>query len=197
MRRRMRIGVIAGRGADMSAVTIFPNVGGTTLKRHDWSVDELVGHLRNAVPYLKKSDCPLVKLATFGEMRSEHGSLRHDRNVIEIHGIEGDYDGGQVSLADAQMMLFENSVQAVLYTSASHRPGKPRYRVLCLLSRPHPPEERERLVARLNGVLGGILAPESFTLSQSYYMGEVAGARYEVTEVRGTCIDLLDELDAG
>ena len=122
----------------MSAVTIFPNVSGTTLQRHDWTTDELVEHLRNAGPYLEKNKCPLVKLATFGEIRSEHASLRHDANVIEVHGIEGDYDGGEVSLSDAQVMLFENSVQAILYTSASHRREKPRWRVLCLLSRPIP-----------------------------------------------------------
>ena len=36
-----------------------------------------------------------------------------------------------------------------------------------------PPGERTRLVNRLNGVLGGVLSRESWTLSQAFYYGRV------------------------
>ena len=49
-------------------------------------------------------------------------------------------------------------------------------------------------MARLNGVFGGVLANESFTLSQTYYFGAVAGSQYECHQSTGTCIDLLVNL---
>jgi hypothetical protein len=178
------------------AVTIFRDVSATRSEVMEWTADELAEKLRRAHAYPSKAACPLMKLARFGTKRSEKGSLRHDQNVLEVHGIEADYDAGEVSLADAQMLLYEQSINAVLYTSPSHTEKQPRWRVLCPLSRPYPPAERARFVARLNGALGGILAPESFVLSQSYYAGRVNGSPYEVAQVRGECIDLLPDLDA-
>ena len=54
------------------------------------------------------------------------------------------------------------------------------------------------LVARLNGILGGILAPESFTLSQSYYYGSVnKSAEHRAVIIEGDYIDLRADLDNG
>ncbi len=44
-------------------------------------------------------------------------------------------------------------------------------------------------------MLGGVLAAESFTLSQCFYFGRVNGAPYECAQDEGRCIDELDELD--
>lgn len=52
-------------------------------------------------------------------------------------------------------------------------------------------------MARLNGVLHGALARESFTLSQCFYFGRVANAPYECIRVGGTPIDMLPALAAG
>ena len=41
------------------------------------------------------------------------------------------------------------------------------------LSQNYPPEVREKFVARVNGLFGGKLAPESFVLSQAYLYGSV------------------------
>ncbi len=65
-------------------------------------------------------------------------------------------------------------------------------------SRPLDPKERAKLVARVNGVLGGIIAGESFTLSQSFYFGSINGNpdhRAELTD--GDFVDLRADLDAG
>jgi putative DNA primase/helicase len=53
------------------------------------------------------------------------------------------------------------------------------------------------MVARVNGVLGGVLAPESFTLSQSYYYGSVGGnPAHRAIVVDGmTTLDRCDQLD--
>src|SRR5205085_1140614 len=52
-------------------------------------------------------------------------------------------------------------------------------------------------VSLLNGALGGILSSESWTLSQVFYFGAVAGVPYEFHHVNGgLCIDELAELIA-
>ena len=43
----------------------------------------------------------------------------------------------------------------------------------CRCRRTYPPETREKLVARINGLFDGKLAPESFVLSQAYFYGSV------------------------
>ena len=89
-------------------------------------------------------------------------------------------------------------LRALVYTSPSHTVAKPRWRILAPTSCDLPPQERTKLVAGLNGILGRILAPESFTLSQSYYYGSVNNsAEHRAVIVDGDYIDLRDDLDAG
>ena len=125
------------------------------------------------------------------------GSLRHDANVLEITGVEGDYDGEEVSPVTAVALLEEHGVRAVVVTTWSHTPETPRWRVFAPLSEPASPSEHSRFVAALNGVFGGILGPESFTLSQSYFVGGRSGGVYRVLSTfgdpdAGKCIDQLD-----
>jgi hypothetical protein len=180
--------------------TRFENVQALAKRElvHAWPA--FVDGLRNVTARSRKQDCPLLKLARFGEQRSEKGSLRHDANLVEITGIEADYDGEQVP-PDAALELLERAgIKAVIYTSPSHRPDAPRWRVVAPLALRQPPERRTALLNRLNGALGGILAAESWTLSQTYYFGRVNGAHYRVLVPfddpdEGHEIDTLDELD--
>jgi hypothetical protein len=169
---------------------------------HSWP--ELVEHLRVAGPYSSKAACPWIKLARFGEVRTEAGALRHDANIVEITGVEADYDGEQIQPEQAVEMLERALLRAVVYTSPSHTPEKPRWRVLAPLSQPYRPDARSALLARINGVLGGVLAGESFTLSQSYYYGRLSSAtqHYKVLAtfddpMEGLYVDTLDDLDDG
>src|SRR5262249_3806043 len=59
-----------------------------------------------------------------------------------------------------------------------------------------PPGERVKNTARLNGLLGGIAADESFNLSQSYFYGCVSRTHHRGKVTEGRCIDQGDELDA-
>ena len=93
--------------------------------------------------------------------------LRHDANVVQITGIEGDYDLEKMPVSEAVERLEQAGIASMLYTSPSHTEDAPRWRVLCPTSVALPPTERDRLLARLNGVLGGVLSSESWTLSQS------------------------------
>ena len=180
-----------------AAVTFFKNVAARTQKRQDTTLDELRNKILCTTARVKQ-DLPLLKLAIFGDQRTNKGSLRHDGNVQSITGIEGDLDGGQQSFDRALAHLREANVMALAYTSPSHKNTAPRLRVLCPTSRHLPPAKRARLVARLNGVLGGVLASESFTVSQAYYYGSVDNNPDHRAEiVHGDYIDLRVDLDEG
>ena len=143
-----------------------------------------------------KPQLPWLKLARFGELRSDKGSLRHDANVLAISGIEADYDGEEMPFDEAVERLAKAGVLAMVYTSPSHAEDAPRWRVLCPTSDELPPQDRAKLLGRLNGLFRGVLSAESWTLSQSYYFGSVASnPSHRVELVDGTPIDLLDDLD--
>lgn len=140
-----------------------------------------------------KSQLPWIKCATFGTNATPRGSLRHNANLLAITGVEADYDLERLSIDDAAAMLQAAGVQALLYTSPSHIPDFPRWRVLAPTSHALPPAARAELVGRLNHVLGGVLSVESFTLSQAYYYGQTPDSLEPVAVLlTGQCIDLLD-----
>jgi hypothetical protein len=144
-----------------------------------------------------KDQLPLLKLARFGSTPIPHtGSLRHDQNLVSCTGCEGDYDAGEVTLDEAHERLLKANITAVLCSTPSYTPEKPKWRVLAPFSAELPPNDRARMVDRLNGALGGVLAAESWTLSQSYYYGSVnSNPDHRVDIIDGEPIDLLDELD--
>lgn len=143
-------------------------------------------------PEVPKAAAPLVKLATFDGPRS-------NSTLQAITGIEGDYDAGTLHPVSALDRLERAGVRAMIVTTHSHTEQAPRWRVFAPLSRPHAPGAREGLVAALNGVLGGQLADESFTLSQSYFIGRPPGGDFKALvtfddPTDGTPLDLLPEL---
>ena len=80
-----------------------------------------------------------------------------------IDGIEADYDAGKMSVDEACRKLREAGLAALIWTTPSHAPEAPRYRILCPTSKELPVSGRKALIARLNGVLGGVLDGASFT----------------------------------
>lgn len=142
-----------------------------------------------------KEALPWVKLARFGDLRTPRGSLRHDANLLEISGIEADYDSERMPIAAAVAQLASAGIAAVVYASPSHREDAPRWRVMCPVSEPLPPGRRKPLVAHLDAILGRVLARESFTLSQAYYIGGVIGTpAREAVVVDGMAINRHAEL---
>ena len=145
----------------------------------------------------RKDALPWLKIASFGTDRTERGSLRHDANLQQIDGIEADYDGEQITVDRARVVLTQANLAAIIYTSPSHTDATPRWRLLCPTSQSMPPAERTRLLGRLNGLFVGALSRESFTLSQAYYYGAIEGNEaHQVLAVEGRAIDLADDLDA-
>ena len=174
------------------AVTFFPDRSGTVATRHDMTLRALRDLVLNThAP--TKSALPLLKLATFGDQRTEKNSLRNKANVLEVYGVEVDYDQSRVTPAEAAAMLRRAGLAALIYTSPSHMFDLPRWRVLCPCSVPIVPDRRAELTARLNGVLGGIAASESFRLSQAFYFGCADhNPDHEAELIEGKCIDLFD-----
>jgi len=178
-------------------VTTFADAEARTAKRHHVTLRSQASNIvsRRAA---RKDRLPLLKMAAFGDRPSRKGSLRHNRNVTSIDGVEGDHDAGTLTPEEAADKLRQCGIAALIHTSPSHTPENPRWRVLVPFSRSMPPEDRERLCARLNGVLDGALAPESFTLSQSFYYGGVDGGTVpEAILIDGAALDTLDGLDSG
>ena len=115
--------------------------------------------------------------------------------MTTVPGLEGVYDGERMTPETARAKLKKAGVAALIYTTGRHTPEKPRWRVLCPFSGPLPPDAREDLMARVNGVFGGVLDPASFTLSQAYYAGGVeGGATVKTYLVDGEFIDKVEGL---
>jgi hypothetical protein len=202
--------VVAAPGADRTdrtigdcdytsslAITIWPDRYASAKEDKTVTWPELCKRIPLEPDRAEKSRCRLLKLARFGDRRTDKGSLRHDANVIAVTGIEGDHDTGTMTPEAAIAILERHQVRAMVYTSWSHTTEAPRWRVLAPLSRPVPPAERLAYAEALNGILEGSLAPESGTLSQSYYIGWPAGAERKVLVTfddpdEGYCLDEID-----
>jgi len=156
-----------------------------------------------------KAALPWAKLAALGREPSPAGSYRYDANVVALYGAEGDYDGSEVPIEDAASLIQAAGVEAVLNETTT--PGHWRIWLPAAkvhtgpLSRLRSQEATDVLrmirsswVARANGVLGGVLARESFVLSQAFYCGGVTGQPpIKVFVTEGARIDLCDDLDEG
>ena len=179
--------------------TVFADVKGNKLQTITGTWESFVKKFEELKPVKNKIDCALIKLAKFGNKPTAKGSLRHDNNVEVVTGIEGDYDGGVVSIEKAKQLLESCGVKATFAPTFSSTPEKPMWRVLSPLDKPIKPSERLRYVEILNGMLGGILASESATLSQSYFVGVPDGADYTVISTfddprQGETLDQLEKI---
>lgn len=176
--------------------TVFPDVWPKQKTEYaDAPWIELVRTLANPPHYMSKAACPLLSLCEYGDNVSDKGYLRHAGNVVRCYGIEVDYDGEEVSVDEGAKRLEAAGLMAIIYTSASYTDGAPRWRAVLPLSEPAAPNMRNVFVARANRALGGIASRESFTLSQSFYFGQVRGAKYRYVETHGRCIDQAADLE--
>jgi hypothetical protein len=179
-------------------MTYFTGKEATTKIEQGTSLQDLADRIRATTGYCDKKLLPWLKMGRFGDARTDADCLRNDKNILAITGIEADYDGEAITPDQAAARLRAAEVKALIYTSPSHTPDKPRWRVLCPASQELPPDQRFRLVSRLNGLLASILTGESWTLSQSYYYGSVNGnPAPQIELIEGECIDLRDDLDTG
>jgi hypothetical protein len=177
--------------------TLFPDKFSRALLRCDMPWHAFVRDIQHNSPeYKSKHNCPLISLTEYGEDMSMNGSFRHIANAMAVHGIEGDYDGGRVSPLFAYLKALNHGIKAVVVTTPSHTPTNQRWRIFLPLSAPIDISDRRHMVERLNGLYEGILAPESATATQCFYIGKVlsTAAHYQVFESFGRCIDQVNDL---
>jgi len=180
-------------------LTQFPTMTATKKKDMRLSLRQLAALIERTEAD-DKSKLPWFKMAVFGNNRAASPSghsFRSNGNVVAVSGIEADYDGEEIMPEDARDMLAEAGIVAAVYTTPSHSPDAPRWRVFAPFSEELQPGERERHMARLNGIFGGVLDDASFTLSQSYYGGNVTGRpKVKTFLVEGRYVDTVSDLDA-
>lgn len=177
------------------AVTFFTDYAAATKREALVDLADLVRRIETTTGPAK-AGLPWLKMARFGDVKTDKGSLRHDANMLAISGVELDYDSEIISVDEALERLGAAGILAVVYTSPSHSEDAPRWRVLAPLSAEYPPSERDRFLARLNGLLGGVASNESWTRSQSYYYGSVNNnPSHRAVALAGQPLDLIDELD--
>jgi KaiC/GvpD/RAD55 family RecA-like ATPase len=178
-------------------VAILKDRRALSLKHKTLSMRDLSTALPEAV---SKDKMGHIKLGRFTGEATAKGSYRHNAAHASVSGIEGDYDAGTMTVEQAVHALARAGVAAMIYTTPSHQqPGKGhRWRVLCPLSKDTVPSERQGMLARVNGVLGGTLSTESFTPAQSYAFGTVKGdPAPEIRLVDGRYLDKCTDLDKG
>lgn len=171
------------------AVSLFARKEATAATVHHAPLEGLAPLFRQSAAG-GKDDLPLLSLSLFFGSRSA-------ANVEAVEGIEADYDGEKLPVDWAVARLADSGLRGLVVTSPSHTDDAPRWRVFMDFSRTLGLEERERCLARLNGVLGGILDPSSFNRGQAFYYGRVEGCPSpDVVMVQGDHIDLRDDLDS-
>ena len=180
--------------------TLWANKNGTKKQDKSTTWPQFCNWLAELPTAPVKDDCQLIKLATFGNLRTDKGCLRHDANVLTITGIEGDYDEEVITPESAIEMLERHQLKAIIAPTFTSTPDNPRWRVLTPLGGAVQADERLRYVEILNGMLGGVLASESATLSQSYYVGVPDGSPYTVLHTfddpgEGYTLDELELID--
>lgn len=187
--------------ADAIVVSFFTSLTVREIREIRLSWPELVSRLRQPVVAARKDALPLIKLAQFRERELtfemwEQGlrSPRHAANLDRIYGVEGDYDGGLIPVAEAARRLEAAGIRAVIVATPSARVGAPRWRVYAPLAMPCEPAQRGQWVSWLDAVLGGVLARESWTPAQTYYVGRTAETTFEIAECGARCIDECGEI---
>ncbi|UNC14753.1 AAA family ATPase [Acidiphilium multivorum] len=178
------------------ALTFFHSVTGTTAEQVTMSMAQLVERLCGTEAE-SKHDLPLISGCRFGNLKTGKGSLRHDGNVLAISAIVVEHDSGTITLAEARATMAAARVGGLIYATPSHAPDAPRWRLICPLSSDLPREQHRGLVDRLNAVLNGALAQESWTVSQPYFFGFVSGKPKEWLAVEGGFLDQQVDFEAG
>lgn len=140
----------------------------------------------NAPSHPDKYTQPLLRLAVF-----EGDSRAKGKALLTATGVEVDYDNGTMSMTEAARILQKAGITALLYPSYSATLDSHRWRVLAPLAVAVSAEERTRWVWVLDRMLGGIVAPESYTPKQPYFYGRNPDQPYLTIITDGQCIDVL------
>jgi hypothetical protein len=128
---------------------------------------------------------PLVKLGTF------KGNKRSTETLVQVSGVELDYDDGIVGPEVAEAAFRAAGVAALVYTSRSFvdEDGKRKWRVLLPLRKPVTAGEREGWALAAANILNLPLDRASFTRAQIFFFAGIGGRERRVLLVDGKFLD--------
>ena len=149
------------------------------------SFEDICAGLVNPETYPNKTLCPGIKLAVF------NGKRNHE-NLEGFSGVELDYDDGKMRPEEVSVILSHHGIKHFIYTTPTHQPFLPRFRVLVPFSDYWDMDVREDAMRKLTHLLNDSFAPESRTASQFFYYGQIEGVLYETFYGAGEFIDELE-----
>lgn len=161
--------------------TVWAGMNAADKVEYETTPEAFAAWLRDAPAYPDKLSQPLISLSTYGNVRTDNGALRSMANLRECWGAELDYDGSDMPMVEGVRRFEAAGIRAAFVSTATEG----RWRAFVPFDRAVTPAERNEVVERCNGVLGGVLARESFTPTQSWFVGRVEGRRYDVAVVPG------------
>ena len=141
---------------------------------------------QNETPYPDKKSQPLVKLGIFDNDSRGQGS-----SLATVSGVELDYDAGQVAPLQAAKLLRQAGIECVVCSTYTSRTDYPKWRVFAPTSRELPAELRQHLITVLDGVLGNVLARESYVPKQTFFVGRNPAENYVFLHVAGKPVDMV------
>lgn len=130
---------------------------------------------------------PLVSFGTYPNDSRAAGSQPET-----ITAVAGDYDGEEMSFDEAVSLLSKAGLASAVHTTKRHTPATPRWRVIAPLKCPISADQYWGLVARLDALLGRVLAPESYQATRCYFFGAVRDTEYRAMQTAGQCLDELE-----
>lgn len=167
-------------------ITIFNSLTSTQGRALEISWQDFCRARQNEAPYQDKKAQPLVKLGIFDNDSRGQGS-----SLLTISGIELDYDAGQMTATAAAKLLRDAGVECCVVSTFTSQPSCPKWRVFAPTSRELPAELRMHLVSALDGVLGNVLARESWTPKQTFFVGRNPVENYVFIRVQGQPVDVV------
>lgn len=177
-------------------VTRFERMSAKTKEEAFLSTRDFASHIET-VWATSKELLPWYKAARFGDVRTAKDCLRSNANMLCCDGAEADYDAGTIPVGEAAERMCAAGVGCLVYTTPSSTDMCQKWRIFAPFSTTLPPAERARHVARINGIFDGALDGASFSISQSFYAGNITGKQPILTLlVDGRAIDLAADLDA-
>lgn len=170
----------------LMTITRFAGTKETTGKSHQLRWAKLCEVLNSPKEAANISSLPLIKFSKMPQSSRGAGTIPENMTAVV-----GDYDDEVVTVDEAIRRLKIVGISALVHTTRRHRANAPRWRVICELSTPLACSEYSKYVDLINGALGGILAPESWDITRSYFYGKVRGVEYRFEQVPGHPIDVM------
>ncbi len=145
--------------------------------------------IQNVPAYSGKQQQPLIKLGTY-----QNNSRAQGCELKDVHGIELDYDDGQITPEQAADTLKGTGITAIVCSTYTSTPQQPKWRVFLPLSKPYAAKHRAALVGACDAVLGHVIAPESYTPKQIFFVGRNPDTDYQMINLNGAALDTLSQI---